>query len=424
MPQQITEAQTTVEAAAVEGKPGKFKVQLITPGWGSSGYYSAAVLKEAATGKIWPAGTRMMLDHPTWAESQDRPEGSVMNWAATLTEDAAWDGSGLSAEAEVYSPYAALLAERKDFLGVSVRASAEVKQGEAEGRKGRIIERIIYGETVDFVTKAGRGGRVLAVLESARNLTEATSNDRRDQLQRAVTDAHTDRERETWAWVRDFDEAASTVYFSANDERTYAQPYEVGEDDRTVTLTGDPAEVRVVTSYVPLTVPATEAPAPPDVPATAAGQTTQENHMAEIADAELTTLRESAGQVTPLTEARDAAVAERDQARQETALVRAATERALSGLNGSPLPFAAVKRIVRESLVDLPVKDGALDTEAFDARVKESRTEFEAMLTEAAPSGVRGFGASATVAESATDYQASESARERVPFTRPTQQKG
>jgi hypothetical protein len=60
-----------------------------------------------------------------------------------------------------------------DAIGVSIRASADVAVGEAEGRNGRIVTELLEGRSVDFVTMAGRGGRVLEVIESARTVTEA-----------------------------------------------------------------------------------------------------------------------------------------------------------------------------------------------------------------------------------------------------------
>jgi hypothetical protein len=51
---------------------------------------------------------------------------------------------------------------------VSILGDAtDIYEGEAEGRRGRIIEGLAKVHSVDFVTRAGRGGQVLQVLESA-----------------------------------------------------------------------------------------------------------------------------------------------------------------------------------------------------------------------------------------------------------------
>jgi len=172
---QLTEARFVGEARAIAGKPGRFLVQLIDPGWGTSGYYSPEVLEAAGKGQVFPAGTQMYLDHPTESEEYERPERSLRDLAAVLTENAYWDGSALVAEAAVFGAYREVLAEMKDAIGVSIRASAKVTEGgTAEGRRGRIIDELVEAQSVDFVTKAGRGGKVLQVLESARaNLVEA-----------------------------------------------------------------------------------------------------------------------------------------------------------------------------------------------------------------------------------------------------------
>lgn len=162
---------TLVESSALAPASGsRIAVQLITPGWGSSGYYSAGVLAEAATARVFPAGTHMFLDHPTAQEAADRPERSVRDLAAILTTDATVDPvtGGLVAEARIFGPFVPVIAEMADAIGVSIRASGSGSLGEAEGRRGLIIDRLDEGLSVDFVTAAGRGGKVLALLESAR----------------------------------------------------------------------------------------------------------------------------------------------------------------------------------------------------------------------------------------------------------------
>ena len=85
----ITEA---ITATATPKGPGRVLLTIITPGQGSSGYYTPEVLERAATERVFPRGTQGMVDHPTLTESSDRPEGSLHNLALVLTEDARWDG--------------------------------------------------------------------------------------------------------------------------------------------------------------------------------------------------------------------------------------------------------------------------------------------------------------------------------------------
>jgi hypothetical protein len=175
MPVALVENRPVAEALQPADGAGRFLVQLITPGWGSSGYYPQDVLESAARDRVWPAGTHMYLDHPTESETYERPERSVRDLAAVTVENARWDPTrgALVAEARVFSPWRQPLAEMLDVIGVSIRGAAEGEMGEAEGRRGRVFTRLVEGTSVDFVTHAGRGGKVLQVLESARGRTTA-----------------------------------------------------------------------------------------------------------------------------------------------------------------------------------------------------------------------------------------------------------
>lgn len=145
-------------------------VQVIDAGWGSSGYYAPEVLAEAGRKRAFPAGTHMYLDHPTESEDLERPERSVRDLAAVLTTDATYDPArrALVAEARVFADYAPLINEKREHIGLSIRANGISEYGEAEGRRGVVVKEITEAVSVDYVTKAGRGGKVLALLESNR----------------------------------------------------------------------------------------------------------------------------------------------------------------------------------------------------------------------------------------------------------------
>ncbi len=147
------------------GGSGRMLLQLITPGQGSSGFYPAATLQEAGRAKVFAKDCPQYLDHPTESERFDRPERSVRDLVGVLTEDARWTGSALVAEVQVFGPYRELLAEMAPHVGVSIRA-----QGQVEAREGvNTVTELVAAESVDYVTRAGRGGRVLQLLESARD---------------------------------------------------------------------------------------------------------------------------------------------------------------------------------------------------------------------------------------------------------------
>lgn len=164
----VSESTTLAEAVRGQLTGGRQRIKLIDAGWGSSGYYSHGVLAEAAKNGVFPAGTHMYLDHPSASEQVDRPERSVRDLAAVLTSPATFDGGALYAEARVFGPFQQLLAEQADAIGVSIRAAGTAEPGEAEGRQGMIITSLTEGISVDFVTRAGRGGQIVELLESAR----------------------------------------------------------------------------------------------------------------------------------------------------------------------------------------------------------------------------------------------------------------
>lgn len=391
----LTEAQAAVTASPVADQPGRFLLQLIDPGWGASGYYAPDVLEAAAAARVFPAGLHMYLDHPHGDGSGVDENGnrSVRDLAAVLAEDARRDETGaLVAEAVVFGPHREALSQMAESIGLSIRAYAETEDGEAEGRAGTIIRSLVEALSCDFVTRAGRGGRILQVIESAdqvaaravrRGVAEATANDTREALQTALRDAYGGED--SWVWVRDFDE--TTVWYeheTPDDSGTYAEGYTLA-DDGAVTLTGQRTEVRVRTTYVPANTRSD-------------GTTTEESEedtMPNIEESELTRLRESAGRVQTLESERDAAVtraetaeserdtavAERDEARSTLAesartstiarIVGEAAEAARVELNEFEAAGLASRAVVTDGTVDEAATRTAFDTAI--ASIKESR---------------------------------------------------
>lgn len=152
---------------------GTIRIKIVDPGWGTSGYYPADVLKRDGP-QVFPAGTHMFVDHPTATEEAERPERSLQDLGAVLVSGAQWQddpsgGPGLYADAKVFSSFQPVLEELAPHIGVSINADGVVREGEAEGRRGRIVERLRTAQSVDFVTRAGRGGKVMALYEAARH---------------------------------------------------------------------------------------------------------------------------------------------------------------------------------------------------------------------------------------------------------------
>lgn len=302
---------TIREAAAVGAMTGsRQEITLITPGWGSSGYYSPAVLEQAAKDRVFPAKTQMHIDHDGELARYEQPAGSLTRFAAGLTEDARWEPNWvdpdtpgelpgrLVAEAKVMPNWREFLHAASEFIGTSVSSAANFSKGEVDGRKGEVVEALLPSplNRIDYVTVAGRGGKISAVLESAnRIVAETVADDVRQWLRAAVQATHATGDN--WAYL----EAHNDQYvFFGTDGATYQQAYTL--DGVNVTLTGDPVEVRRRVEYDPVT-PA--AKAAPDSPSNLAGATENKKEAATMAttqidEAELQQLRESAGRVTAL----------------------------------------------------------------------------------------------------------------------------
>lgn len=145
-------------------------VKIISPGRGSSGYYTKEVLQRDGP-KIFDRGTLMYINHATAAEEAARPEGDWTKLAAVTTERAGWmddgpDGPALYARSKVFSGHAAEVAEKAPHTGVSIRATGtrDDKALAPDGKPG-VITSLTHAESIDLVTKAGRDGKLL--LEAA-----------------------------------------------------------------------------------------------------------------------------------------------------------------------------------------------------------------------------------------------------------------
>jgi len=172
-------------------RDGTIPVKLIAPGWGSSGYYPAEVLERDGP-TVFKTGTKMYWNHPTMTEEAERPEGDLNALAAELVSPARWDaqgpkGPGLYADAKVFGPYQESVNELAPHIGVSIRAAGRAAPGEAEGRKGTVIQQIVAAKSVDFVTEPGAGGRIVEMFEAARGKRSSSGNGTLSQQEDTVS---------------------------------------------------------------------------------------------------------------------------------------------------------------------------------------------------------------------------------------------
>lgn len=195
----LTERVPLTEAAP--GKGGRrFRARLIAGDiQGSSGYYPAKMLRECA--HVFREGLPVFLDHPSVNESYDRPERSVRDLAGKLATPAVYERDGLYADVEVYPHWAPVVEAMWPDIGMSIRASGTVEASQREGVRGPIVTALTEAASVDFVTAAGAGGKVVALLESAR----AQSGDllRKATEMRAFSESPRGGEILSWTEERD-----------------------------------------------------------------------------------------------------------------------------------------------------------------------------------------------------------------------------
>ena len=384
---------------AVKSGPGRVKLTLITPGKGSSGVYSAALLEQAAKDKVFPRGTQSHINHSTRTEEMDRPEGDLRNLAGVLLEDARWDGEALVAEARIGSAWRDFVTEFGEFIGVSISAAAEITE---DGTVARLIPDPF--NRVDLVTVAGRGGRIAEVLEAARVVEsrslvrETTANDVEMWLDAALRDrfatATDGGGYMDYPYSRDHDD--QYVYYRHQD-RWWRLPYTV--TPTSVTLDGEPVEVRRRTEYDPVdtTTGITESPAGPGGAPhhTEQAPPKKESDMPEITQEELTQLRENASRATQLE-------AENKDLREnaDKAARQARVERATSAVREA---FGADAPAFYVTAAEATASTEDYDHEAFTAMVTEAAAARESANGAGEPSGVGHTQATETITRSFTD---------------------
>ena len=387
-----------IAEAAVRGN-GTVSLKLISPGWGSSGYYPAEVLERDGP-KIFTAGTKMYWDHPTATEAADRPERSLRDLAGELVTTARWeangsDGPGLYGDSKVFSPFRESLDQLAPHIGVSIRATGTAVQGEAEGRTGPIIDQLLSAMSVDFVTEAGRGGRILELFESLR-----PGHGRPRTLEEA-------RNAGEWLEARlhlMFTEIADGMFGDGRltrDERiALSSAIGVALDSfhGAVAERANQLFSRDPWQEPPATAPITEGDKP--VPHTP-------EELAELAEAKRIK-EEHADLIKERDELR-----ERD-ARTAVALRIVAAEKAVNAeLANVELPAVTKTRLVEKLTLDPPARDdGTLDADALKTAVAEAvkaEVEYLAAVTGRA-GGVRGLGTGGgdPTATGGTDISADE----------------
>lgn len=153
------------------------RVTLIKPGWSAnSRYYSKKLLGESAA-KF--EGTKAYYDHPSKDELKARPERSVRDVAGWYQDVRQESDGRLTASLNVIDDKAMSLIEtavtkNPGLIGLSINALGRTVMGEADGKKGIIVEAIEKANSTDIVTTPAAGGRFDTLMAS--NSDEFTSD--------------------------------------------------------------------------------------------------------------------------------------------------------------------------------------------------------------------------------------------------------
>jgi hypothetical protein len=398
----LSELVSLTEAAGGTAPKGrKFRARIIAGDvQGSSGYYSAAMLKRDAS--VFREGLPVFLDHPGATESYDRPERSVKDLAGRLASEAVYERDGLYADVEVYPHWAPVIEAMASDIGMSIRASGTVEPSQKEGVRGPIVTSLTEASSVDFVTAAGAGGKVVALLESAR----AQSGDllRKAVDTRALPKSDAEPNEEIAAATRAVVEHAQQPIVSLveaadhqNEQAIEPAPAEAREASAPVNVPAPPANTQK--EAAPMTGGTIQQGAPNGGPielSEAELRTSLAETKQRLAEAELE-IAKLGDQSRQLAEAKTK-LAEAERTNLRLIANNSARDKAVETLAESTLPEVAHAKVI-ESVTGANVplnEDGALDEAALVKTIKaaiERERDYLSKFAEAAGIGqVRGLG--------------------------------
>ena len=140
---------------------------LIEPGWGNSKdnhYYSREMLEKYADVFV---GAKMFETDHRQGEKSTRTWVSTVKEIKGFTDDGAPIGRVTIHKEHFAKDILALNADDMlEKMECSILAGGLAKKGEVDGKKGRIVESITEVDSVDWVTRAGAGGRAHALAET------------------------------------------------------------------------------------------------------------------------------------------------------------------------------------------------------------------------------------------------------------------
>ena len=157
-------------------KDGTYEVTLLTPGQGTSAFYSESLIKRDAP-SAFPKGTHIYLDHLQEGEAR-----STKNLVGFLVEDTTIresDGSAIN-RLKPFKHWAEFVEEVREHVALSINARGNAQERMVEGQKVLMAESIEPSllNTVDIVARGGRPGSGFneSLLQDALNHEEDEKN--------------------------------------------------------------------------------------------------------------------------------------------------------------------------------------------------------------------------------------------------------
>lgn len=156
MPEQITFVES-VAGALEASSDGTYPVTLLTPGMGSSAFYSESVIKRDAP-SAFPKGTHVYLTHSREATGEPNPEKllGILAMDTTIRES---DGAAVN-RFKPMKRWADFIEDVHEHVGLSICAGGSATIGTMDGKQVKMAESIAYhvSNSVDMVSYPGRAG--------------------------------------------------------------------------------------------------------------------------------------------------------------------------------------------------------------------------------------------------------------------------
>lgn len=162
----------SLREAKVDEAQHLVEVTLIKPGWSANNrFYSPDVLKEAAD---LFTNCKAYADHPRRSDDADRPERSVRDIVGYYAKTWVGDGGAVVGQLKVLGEASQWLwplitetvSTGVNLVSTSINALGQVREGEVEGRRGNVVQKIVKANSADVVTEAAAGGKFERLLAS------------------------------------------------------------------------------------------------------------------------------------------------------------------------------------------------------------------------------------------------------------------